>query len=176
MTFPGHVPRLAWPADPGRGITAYFLDPDYEKVFSVPHYAVDYRLSQGTALTAAAPGVVYKARDNGMGYSYIMLAHSGGLTTVYGHISRILVREGDLVSAGDLIGMSGGSPGTAGAGYMTTGPHLHFEVYDNGEHRDPLAYLPLEPLPLADIPQKYLDEAKKIEAAEAEMLNTEPTN
>ncbi|MFH0834189.1 MAG: M23 family metallopeptidase, partial [Patescibacteria group bacterium] len=84
------------------------------------------------------------------------------LATVYGHISRILVKEGDLVRAGDLIGLSGGIPGTPGAGYMTTGAHLHFEVIDHGEHKNPLDYLPLEKMRLEDIPQRYMSEAVKL--------------
>lgn len=157
MTFPGHTPRLAWPADPSRGITAYYLDPSYEGVFGVAHYAVDFRVRQGTLITAAAPGVVYKAKNNGMGYSYIIIAHPGELMTVYGHISKILIAEGDLVRAGDVIGLSGGTPGTRGAGLMTTGPHLHLEVFDRGEHVDPLDYMPLEQLTAGDIPARYFE-------------------
>lgn len=161
LTFPGRVPRLAWPANPARGITAYFLDEEYEQIFNMPHRAIDFRLYQGSKVFAAAPGIVYKTKNNGYGYSYIMLAHADGLVTVYGHISKILVKEGDAVQAGTTIGLSGGAPGTPGAGYMTTGPHLHFEVIDNGEHKNPLDYLPLEQLPLDSIPEKYLQEAKK---------------
>lgn len=157
LSFPGHIPRLIWPVDPGRGITAVFHDREYEAMFGVLHNAIDYRARQGTVVRAAAPGVVYKVKDNGLRYSYIMLAHAGELQTVYGHMSKMLVREGDTVQAGQAIGLSGGSPGTRGAGLMTTGPHLHFEVFDHGEHRDPLDYLPLEHLRIKDVPAKYLN-------------------
>jgi murein DD-endopeptidase MepM/ murein hydrolase activator NlpD len=160
VTFPGRMPRLTWPANPSGGITAYFHDSSYEGVFGVAHQAIDFRLRQGSPVGAAAPGIVYKARDNGYGYSYIMLAHPGGLATVYGHISKILVKEGEAVKAGKIIGLSGGTPGTIGAGYMTTGAHLHFEVLDGGQHVDALDYLPLEQLPIGDIPQRYLKYAK----------------
>lgn len=162
LSFPNHRPRLIWPANPGRGITAYFMDSGYKSRFGIPHKAIDFRLTQGSRVNAAAPGIVYKAKDNGMGYSYITLAHPGGLATVYGHISKILVEEGDVVRAGDLIGLSGGIPGTAGAGYITTGAHLHFEVIDNGEHKNPLDYLPLEKVRLEDIPEEYLKDAIKL--------------
>ena len=157
LSFPGHVPRLIWPADPGQGITAFFHDREYEALFGVAHSAIDFRMRQGTTVRAAAPGIVYKVKDNGLRYSYIMLAHAGELQTVYGHISRMLVREGDTVQAGEAIGLSGGSPGTRGAGLMTTGPHLHFEVFDHGEHVDPLDYLPLESLRVQDIPARFLE-------------------
>lgn len=162
VIFPDRIPRVLWPASPARGITAYFHDASYVTRFGVKHEAIDFRLTQGSRVSAAAPGIIYKAKDNGMGYSYIMIAHADGLATVYGHISKIFVKEGEAVRAGDLIGLSGGIPGTAGAGYMTTGSHLHFEVIDNGDHVDPLDYLPLEKMRLEDIPQKYMAEAVKL--------------
>ena len=162
VIFPNRIPRLLWPATPARGITAYYLDAGYRSHFGIPHYAIDFRMSQGSRVSAAAPGVIYKAKDNGFGYSYIMIAHPGGLATVYGHISEILVKEGSIVRAGDLIGLSGGIPGTKGAGYITTGAHLHFEVIENGEHRDPLDYLPLGKMRFGDIPEKYLKDAVKL--------------
>jgi len=163
FVFPNHTPQLIWPANPGRGITAYFLDSGYKARFGIAHHAIDFRLAQGSRVNSAGPGIVYKAQDSGgTRYSYITIAHVNGLATTYGHISKILVEEGDFIQAGDLIGLSGGMPGTRGAGYITTGPHLHFEVIENGENQNPLDYLPLEKMRLEDIPQKYLEDAVKL--------------
>ncbi|MFH1546745.1 MAG: peptidoglycan DD-metalloendopeptidase family protein [Patescibacteria group bacterium] len=162
VIFPNRIPRVLWPANPARGITAYFLDSSYQQRFGIPHHAIDIRLPQNSRVAAAAPGIIYKAKDNGTGYSYITIAHPGGLATSYGHISKILVEEGEMVRAGDLIGLSGGIPGTRGAGYITTGAHLHFEVIENGEHKDPLDFLPLEKMRVDDIPEKYMKEAVRL--------------
>lgn len=145
-----------WPVSPSRGISAYFHDEAYRQAMGVPHQAVDIRALQSTPIHAPADGVVYKTRDNGYGYSYIILAHSGGFMTVYGHVSEIRVEEGQKIKQGQVIGLSGATPGTKGAGLMTTGPHLHFEVLKGGKHVDPLDYLPLSYLPLDTLPQKYL--------------------
>jgi murein DD-endopeptidase MepM/ murein hydrolase activator NlpD len=154
------IGQFMWPVDPDRGISAYFHDPGYVGVFGVQHNAIDLPVYQGSTVRAASDGVVYTARDNGYGYSYITLAHVGGFMTVYGHMSEILVEEGQTIYAGSVIGLSGGMPGTKGAGYMTTGPHLHFEVLLNGLYVDPLNYLPLEVLTEDQIewlPDKYHD-------------------
>lgn len=135
--------QFVWPVEPKRGISAYFRDPSYVGVFGVQHNAVDIPAYQGSPVRSAAEGVVYKVRDNGYGYSYIIVAHSGNLMTVYGHLSNLLVEEGQKVTNGSIIGLSGGMPGTKGAGYMTTGPHLHFETLLDGKYVDPLNYLPL---------------------------------
>ena len=152
--------QFAWPVDPTRGISAYFHDPLYVGVFGVQHNAVDIPEYQSTPVRAAADGVVYVARDNGYGYSYIILSHAGGFMTVYGHVSSILVTPGQKVDQGSIIALSGGMPGTPGAGYMTTGPHLHFEVHFNGQYVDPLLYLPLPVLSkeqIVGMPQSYQD-------------------
>lgn len=152
---------FAWPVDPDRGISAYFRDPAYLGSFGVQHNAIDLPEYQGSVVRAAADGVAYTVRDNGYGYSYIILAHADGFMTVYGHISNILIAEGDTVTQGAVIGLSGGMPGTIGAGYMTTGPHLHFEMLLNGLYVDPLDYMPLETLTeeqIGALPEKYYDD------------------
>lgn len=135
---------LMWPVNPERGLSAYFHDSDYKNFFGVAHNAIDIREPQGTSILAPASAYVQEVKDNGMGYSYIFLAHKNGLSTLYGHVSQILVKQGDIVQMGAVIGKTGGTPGTRGAGVMTTGPHLHFEVHKDGKFVNPLDYLPME--------------------------------
>lgn len=66
---------------------------------------------------------------------YVMIDHGNGLSTLYGHNSRLLVQVGQTVEAGDIIALSGSTG-------RSTGPHLHFEVRVDGEQTDPRAYLP----------------------------------
>jgi len=150
---------LSWPILPEKGISAYFHDSAYVGTFGVAHQAIDIPTFQGSPIHAPADGVVYKTKDNGYGYSYIIVAHSNGYSTVYGHVSEILVKEGDQVVQGQILGLTGGMPGTKGAGYMTTGPHLHFELHKDGNPIDPLDYLPINVFSaenLQKLPERYL--------------------
>ena len=130
-----------WPV-PKNIITAKFHDPTYlfKKYFE--HNAVDIRAKQGSSIVAAASGYIGRAKNAGMGYSYILIIHNNGFSTVYGHVSKIYVKDGDRVDQGQIIGITGGMPGTPGAGKFSTGPHLHFEIYLNGNVVDPEKYLP----------------------------------
>ena len=124
---------FSWPV-PFEKITCSFHDPDYPfRSWIGEHSGTDMRAAQGTLVRASASGYVARAKKGGVGqYSYIMIIHNNSFSTVYGHMSKVLVKENQYVKRGEVIGWSGGMPGTPGAGRFCTGPHLHFEVRLNG--------------------------------------------
>ena len=136
---------ILWPVNypSGNVVITRFHDREYPFRYIYEHPGLDIRSPQGSYIKAASPGYVFKVKNGGRrGYSYISLMHSNNLSTVYGHVLKIFVTEGEFVKSGDIIALSGGLPGTPGAGRLTTGPHLHFEVRSNGIPVDPMAYLP----------------------------------
>jgi murein DD-endopeptidase MepM/ murein hydrolase activator NlpD len=139
---------LSWPIPPSLGVSAYFRDPTYRKAIGVEHNAVDIRAPQATTVTSAADGIVLKVKGGeGLDYHYIVIGHNDEVMTLYGHMYDIFVQVGQSVKRGDPIGLSGGLPGSRGAGWLTTGPHLHFEVFKNGKHTDPIDFLDVTALP-----------------------------
>ena len=131
-----------WPVS-SRRITAYFHDPDYPYRYLFEHPAIDIAASQGTPIRAVDSGYVARVKDGGRtGYSYIMVIHADGFSSVYGHVNQMSVATDQFVSKGQVIGYSGGLPGTRGAGSLSTGAHLHLEIRLNGVPVNPLLYLP----------------------------------
>lgn len=133
--------QWTWPVEPDLGISAYFQDDGYEERFGIPHHAIDIPVAQGSPIRAAADGIVEKVSDRGLGFSSIIIRHGGGVATLYGHVSGFRAEEGQRVRAGQTIAVSGGTPGTPGAGHLTTGPHLHFQMLQDGQPVDPLKVL-----------------------------------
>jgi murein DD-endopeptidase MepM/ murein hydrolase activator NlpD len=95
------------------------------------HYGVDLDLQVGDSVFTIFDGVVRIKGWDRYGYgNFVLIRHFNGLETIYGHLSKVTVRVGDLVKAGDLIGF-GGSTG------RSTGPHLHLEFRYAGNPIDP---------------------------------------
>jgi murein DD-endopeptidase MepM/ murein hydrolase activator NlpD len=163
---------LSWPLDNVYITQRFGVTAGSARLYaSGSHNGVDFRASMGTSVKAVLGGIVEGTgnTDEQRGcYSYgrwILIKHPNGLSTIYGHLSGSLVGKGQTVTTGQLIGYSGGTPGTSGAGY-STGPHLHLGLFasqgveirqfvtsknckqislpiaDTKAYLDPLAYLP----------------------------------
>ncbi|MDD2228849.1 MAG: M23 family metallopeptidase [Candidatus Cloacimonetes bacterium] len=98
------------------------------------HYGIDIANQAGTPVYATAHGIVSKLDfDSGYG-KRIMISHNGGYLTLYAHLYSYLVRIGDEVNKGQIIGLMGDTG-------VSTGPHLHYEVRHFNDKVNPTAYL-----------------------------------
>jgi beta-lactamase regulating signal transducer with metallopeptidase domain len=102
------------------------------------HHGVDFAARRGTPVLAAARGTVVEAAMNPVWGHYVRIDHGGGRSSLAIHLDRADVAAGQHVAAGDVIGAAGSSG-------RATGPHLHFEYWQDGRRRDP-------GLMLADLP------------------------
>jgi hypothetical protein len=101
----------------------------------VGHTGMDIAVPTGTEVRAAASGKVLIARTGYTGYGfYAVLYHGGGMATLYAHNSQLLVSEGQEVSKGEVIALSGSTG-------RSTGPHVHFEVIVDGVPENPRLHL-----------------------------------
>lgn len=129
---PGAVPEN-WPY--GSGNFAWPLTGWLTQGYRYDHRALDIAAPYGTTVTAADRGVVLRAGWNDQGYGlFVIIDHNIDYISLYAHLSEILVKEGDVVAQGEVIGKVG-STGNS------TGPHLHFEIRDFGRLTNPLELL-----------------------------------
>ena len=141
-TSPGHSTRyrFIWP-EPKATETQPFgpsylgLEPPYA---GYPHFhiGIDLVETYGSQVLAADDGVVAQVGSTQFGYgNYVIVAHAGGLSTMYAHLATVVGKVGDKVRQGQPVGLEGSS-GTS------TGAHLHFELRVDGKPIDPSIYLP----------------------------------
>ncbi len=128
--------KMIWPVTGAIHITSPF-GWRYHPILRVKKYhnGEDIAVPSGTPVRAADGGaVVVSGWEGGYG-NYIAIDHGNGISTGYGHNSRLLVRQDDKVIKGQVIAYSGSTG-------LSTGPHVHFEVRRNGIPIDPLPFLP----------------------------------
>ncbi|WP_413173498.1 M23 family metallopeptidase [Anabaena azotica] len=123
----------------GRMTTTYGVRRYYNGKFANDYYhrGLDYAGAAGSAVVAPAPGRVALVGTVSQGFrihgNVVGIDHGQGVTSIFMHLSRINVKEGDIVKAGQLIG----GVGSTGA---STGPHLHWGLYVNGKSIDPTSW------------------------------------
>ncbi len=102
--------------------------------FTASHKAVDIAAQTGTPIIAPANGIVIKVTYNKRFGNLVVISHVDIFKTVYGHLEKVFVKPGDIVKKGDLIGLVGNTG-------LSTGPHLHYEIWKNGKPINPMNYL-----------------------------------
>ena len=127
-------PQFIWPIN-GKVTSAHGYRRDPMGGGQRMHSGIDIATSIGTPVRAAASGIVSRVAYNGTLGRHIYIRHDDGFETRYGHLSAQLVKEGQRVSQGDIIGREGNTG-------KSTGPHLHFEIRKDGRSLDPIYYLP----------------------------------
>jgi murein DD-endopeptidase MepM/ murein hydrolase activator NlpD len=101
------------------------------------HPGMDFAVPVGTPVKAVGDGIVIEAHEDGYnkGYGgYVKVEHGNGRHSLYAHLSHVDVAVGDQVAAGDKIALSGNTG-------VSTGPHLHLEIRQDGKHQDPAPFL-----------------------------------
>lgn len=102
------------------------------------HYAIDIALKSGTPVKSAADGTVIFAEWTVETGYVIIIEHTNGFLSVYKHNATVLRKQGDLVTSGEVIATVGNT------GELTTGPHLHFELWNDGYPIDPSQFIDFE--------------------------------
>ena len=126
--------EFTWPCPASRYISSSFgnrLHPTLN-VWKF-HTGIDIGCSAGKDIVAAASGKVIMSQWYGGYGNCVMIDHGGGIVTLYGHASKLLVSKGQVVKQGQVIALVGSTG-------RSTGPHLHFEVRKNGQYIDPMSY------------------------------------
>jgi murein DD-endopeptidase MepM/ murein hydrolase activator NlpD len=95
---------------------------------------MDFACPIGTEIYSTGDGVVERANSDASGYgNHVRINHGYGYLTLYGHMSKINVRQGQRVKRGEIIGLVGSTG-------KSTGPHLHYEVHKDGEVLNPVNF------------------------------------
>ncbi len=133
---------LARPLYPIEDIQTYFGDINFQKEYWIPHIGIQIKATQGTPVYASRNGIVYFVADNDeIGINRAMIVHTDGYVTIYQYLNKTVIKPGDIVRRGQLIGYSWWEPGTRGAGFISKGANLTFEIFKDGIAMDPFEIL-----------------------------------
>jgi murein DD-endopeptidase MepM/ murein hydrolase activator NlpD len=119
--------KFSWP------VLSASVSSGYGSRWGRKHKGIDLTSSNKSILAADNGKVIYVGKKSDYG-NMIIIDHKNGYETLYGHLSKISVKEGDIVEKGDKIGVMGSTG-------RSTGVHLHFEVIVNGVEKNPMSYL-----------------------------------
>jgi murein DD-endopeptidase MepM/ murein hydrolase activator NlpD len=133
---------IAWPIYPIGSIETFFDDEDFRQENWFPHRWLQVKATQNTPIYSIRDGIVYHVTDNdSIGINWMLILHTDGYISTYTYLNRSMVQVGDVVRRGQLLGYSGGEPGTRGAWFIAPGSNLTFSVFKNGAPIDPLSLL-----------------------------------
>ena len=127
---------LEWPVADSRMVRLsmdYGLKKRLDGLGDLFHAGIDIPGENGLPISAAEAGIVAETGYDSQRGNYLVLDHGDGLTTVYAHCQEVLVNQGDMAAKGQEIARMGSTG-------MATGAHLHFEVRQNGEAQNPIAF------------------------------------
>ncbi len=129
-------PDFDWPVDKARFVRGF--NPKRSRKRR-PHYGIDLAAIKGTPILAATKGTVIYTGRAFKGYGrMVMIESENGWATLYAHLNKIYVAEGQKVASGEVLGAMGRTG-------RATGVHLHFEIRKGRVPMDPLTYLPADP-------------------------------
>ncbi|MEO6001180.1 MAG: M23 family metallopeptidase [Chitinophagaceae bacterium] len=133
------------------------IDPVYKTVKM--HAGLDFAAPQGTPIYATANGIITTAGNSGDGFgNHVIIEHGYGYETLYGHMYKVKVRNGQRVKRGEIVGYVGSTG-------KSTGPHCHYEVHKNDRPLDPVYFF------YNDMTPEQFDRLLKMAAASNQSLD-----
>lgn len=128
------VPRFRFPLPGGVVSSSFGMRKNPVTGNLVFHKGVDLAAPRGTSVLACAEGTVTATGSDPVYGNYVILRHEGGRESLYGHLQTIKIELRENVKSGSILG-------TVGSTGQSTGPHLHFEIHENGVPKDPAGFI-----------------------------------
>jgi murein DD-endopeptidase MepM/ murein hydrolase activator NlpD len=97
------------------------------------HNGIDIATPRNTEIICPADGIVIEVNSNAIAGNYLRIQHNCGLITGYAHLNKVIVKTNQEVTKGQVVALTGNTG-------LSTGPHLHFTCFEDGEFRNPELY------------------------------------